>query len=121
MDDIWQRSLYRDFALGRLRSVCAAHGVEGTVLVLMPVTDRHIEVRERALPGWRYRELRAAVAERAAAALGLTVIDVGEPRTDYAHFADSYHLNAAGRPIFTGELGAALRRVGEASGPAEVR
>lgn len=112
-DDAWQQSLMEDFRfepekLREFKAMADRHGIARVILVLVPVTDRHIELREQELGDWHWQTLRDEL-KREADAAGVELLDFAEPTTNYREFEDSYHLNAHGKSRFTRELAEALR------------
>lgn len=102
-------NLLKNYQLGvdwfaQLKAVCDRNQLPPPILVLMPPTDQYIAFHDRMIASPKFAEVHQQVLD-AIHENGMKVLDYWtQPRTDYAHFRDPYHLNPIGEDLFTRQL-----------------
>jgi GTPase SAR1 family protein len=93
-----------------LSEICRQHGLKNPGIVLLPITADYVALHNREFPAMTYPMIRNRLREMCRA-LGITLIDLGDPLVNRDLFRDLFHLNPRGAQYITGLLSQKLSPV----------
>ena len=90
--------------------ICRHHGLKNPGIILLPITADYAAWHNREFPAMTYPAIRNRLREMCRA-LGITLIDLGDPLANRDLFRDLFHLSPQGSQYVTGLLSPKLSSV----------
>jgi len=80
--------------------ICRHHGLKNPGIILLPITADYVAWHNREFPAMTYPTIRNRLREMCRA-LGITLIDLGDPLANRDLFRDLFHLSPQGSQYIT--------------------